>query len=227
MSETEQSWREGGGGPTGGRASVARRSRQAVWMAMAALIAIFGAAVARAADQPNAHAHHHHVVPETQRSIRSYDVPAVSLVRDDGVAVSLDKELGDARPVVLNFIYTTCTSVCPLTSQTFSELQRKLAGARDAVHLVSISIDPEQDTPARLREYAKKFDAGAAWQHYTGTVGASAAAQRAFDVYRGDKMGHAPVTLLRATPGGPWVRIDGFASADQLLAELRPVVAAR
>jgi protein SCO1/2 len=39
-------------------------------------------------------------------------------------------------------------------------------------------------------------------------------------VYRGDKMGHTPVTLVRTAPGAPWVRFDGFATADMLLQEL-------
>lgn len=156
-----------------------------------------------------------------------YAVPPVKLVRADGKTVSLAEELDDGRPVVMNFIYTTCTSICPLSSQTLSQLQSKLGSLRDKVHLVSISIDPEQDTPARLVEYAKKFRAGPQWQHYTGTVMASTATQRAFDVYRGGKMSHTPVTLLRAAPGKPWVRIDGFATADNLLDELREVVASR
>jgi protein SCO1/2 len=128
---------------------------------------------------------------------------------------------------VLSFIYTTCTTICPLTSATLSELQRKLGDARDSVHLVSISIDPEQDTPARLRDYAKKFGAGPEWQHYTGTVEASVASQRAFAAYRGNKMDHAPVTLVRMRPGERWTRIDGFATADQLLAELNGGVAGK
>ena len=41
---------------------------------------------------------------------------------------------------------------------------------------MSISIDPEQDTPVRLREYAHKYHAGPGWQHYTGTLAASRAA---------------------------------------------------
>jgi protein SCO1/2 len=178
-------------------------------------------------DMADPHAHHHHMVPETARTLRDYKVPAVTLVRDDGKAVQLGDEINDGRPVVLSFIYTTCTTVCPVTSQTLSELPGKLGAARDSVHLMSISIDPEQDTPARLREYAKKFGAGPEWQHYTGSLAASIAAQRAFDVYRGDKMSHAPVTLLRTGRDGPWVRIDGFASAGQLMAELQPVVATR
>ena len=175
----------------------------------------------------HAHAHHHHVIPETLRSVRDYRMPAVSLVREDGKPVVLADELNDSRPVVLSFIYTTCTTVCPLTSQTLAELQRKLGASRDSVHLVSISIDPEQDTPAKLREYAQRFGAGPEWHHYTGTLGASQTVQRAFDVYRGNKMDHAPAILVRAAPGASWVRIDGFATADQLLAELPTLRASR
>lgn len=147
-----------------------------------------------------------------------YGIPAVQLVRDDGKVVSLPEEMNDGRPVVLNFIFTTCGSVCPLMSQVLSQFQQSLgAPDRDKVHLMSISIDPEEDTPARLREYAKKFHAGPEWQHYTGTVEASVAAQRAFAISRGDKMTHAPVTLLRAAPGEPWLRIDGLVTPAELL----------
>ncbi len=169
---------------------------------------------------PHAH-HHHHVMPETTRRMADYTVPPVKLVREDGKTVSLPDELNDGRPVVLSFIYTTCTTICPVVSQTLSQLQRKLGADRDRVHLVSISIDPEEDTPARLVAYARKYAAGPGWQHYTGTMTASVATQRAFDVYRGDKMNHAPATFLRAAPEKPWVRIDGFATADDLLGEIR------
>lgn len=166
------------------------------------------------------HAHHHHAEVPYARSTASYVVPAVSLLRADGKSVKLADELSDDRAVVLSFIYTSCTTVCPLTSATLSALQDKLGNAADRVHMVSISIDPEFDTPARLRDYAARYRAGPNWQHYTGTLAASQVSQRAFDVYRGDKMNHAPVTLVRAQPGAAWVRIDGFATADQLLSEL-------
>jgi protein SCO1/2 len=174
-------------------------------------------AVAAAGSEPSDTAD---ALPAVTRSVANYVVPAIRLVRDDGLHVQLDQELNDGRPVVLNFIYTTCSGICPLASHVFSELQRDLGAGGEGVHLVSISIDPEEDTPARLRAYARKFSAGPGWQHYSGTVAASVAAQRAFDVYRGDKMGHTPVTLMRAAPGGPWVRFDGFATADLLLKEL-------
>jgi protein SCO1/2 len=165
--------------------------------------------------------HGREALPAVTRTTVEYQVPAITLVRDDGKSVSLRDELNDGRPVVLNFIYTTCSGICPLASHTFSLLQRKLGAGRDRVHLVSISIDPEEDTPARLRAYARRYSAGSEWQHYSGTAQASIAAQRAFDVYRGDKMGHTPATLVRTAPGAPWVRFDGFATADMLLQELQ------
>src|SRR5579871_6938478 len=149
----------------------------------------------------------------------SYSIPPVRLVREDGKVVSLADELNDGRPVVLNFIYTTCSSICPLMSQVFAEFQRQLGAESDRVHLMSISVDPEEDTPARLRDYARKFHAGPGWQHYTGTLEASLTAQQAFSVWRGDKMSHAPVTFMRVAPDQPWLRIDGFATAEQLVAQ--------
>ncbi len=161
------------------------------------------------------------------RSMREYAVPAVHLVRQDGRAVALPDEMDDGRPVLLNFIFTTCTDVCPLMSSVFEEFERRLGDDAGKVHLMSISIDPEQDTPARLVEYARRFHAGPEWQHYTGTREASIAAQRAFGVYRGGKMSHGVVTLLRAAPGKPWLRIDGFVTPDELVHDYRGLVAAR
>jgi protein SCO1/2 len=157
--------------------------------------------------------------------MQDYTVPDTQLVRDDGKAVSLDREMNDGRAVVLNFVFTSCSSFCPLSSQTFAQFQRKLGPDGKRVHLMSISIDPEQDTPARLRDYARKYDAGPNWQHYTGTLASSRAVQRAFNVYRGDKMSHTPVTLLRAANSNTWHRIDGFVTPDELLDEYRQLLA--
>jgi protein SCO1 len=217
------------------RSAWAQRARamRPAWLmlALAALalcaLLIAGRAFAATDTMADEHAHHHHMIPEFKRSVGNYRVPDVRLVRQDGKSVALAEELDDGRPVVLAFIYTTCTTVCPVTSAMLSELQGRLGAASQSVHLVSISIDPEHDTPARLREYAQKYGAGPAWQHYTGTLAASQTAQRAFDVYRGNKMDHAPATLVRVAPGASWVRIDGFATADQLLAELPALHASR
>ncbi|MHB8726439.1 MAG: SCO family protein [Casimicrobiaceae bacterium] len=188
---------------------------------------ILAATVANAAvsnPERAAGEHQHHNMPTqagvTNRSTANYAIPEVRLTRQDGKVVKFREELDDGRPVVLSFIYTSCSSVCPLISHTLSQLQTKLGDDAGRVHLMSITIDPEQDSPGRLREYAKTFNAGPEWQHYGGTLAASQAVQRAFDVYRGSKMDHVPATLIRPAPGAPWTRIEGFATADQLLAEL-------
>jgi len=172
------------------------------------------------------HEHHHHAAaPDgVKRSEVAYKIPAVALVRQDGAKLASAQVFDDGHPVILAFIYTSCTAVCPVTSQVFSELQQKLGKDRDQVRMISISIDPEYDTPARLTEYAKRFNAQAQWQHYTGTSQSSIALQKAFDVYRGDKMNHTPVTLLRAAPGKQWVRLDGFSTPDALAREYRELV---
>lgn len=140
------------------------------------------------------------------------------LQRADGAWVRLADELDTAGPVVVNFIFTSCSAICPLQSRVFAELEGK---AGPGLRLISISLDPLNDTPQRLRDYAGKLGAGAGWRFYTGTPASSEAAQRAFDVYRGNKMNHLPVTFVRARAGSAWQHVDGLASADQLLAVLR------
>jgi protein SCO1/2 len=173
-----------------------------------------------------------HDAPESaasgpKRSTREYSVPPVRLVREDGKVVSLPDEMNDGRPIVLNFIFTTCTTICPMMSSAFAQFEHRLGADVDKVHLMSISIDPEHDTPERLLEYARKFHAGREWQHYTGTLSASVAAQRAFDVYRGGKMSHSLVTLMRAAPGKPWLRIEGWVTPDDLVRDYRELLASR
>jgi protein SCO1/2 len=91
--------------------------------------------------------------------------------------------------------------------------------------MVSISIDPEHDTPARLNAYAAKFHAGPQWRFLTGSLPDTIAVQKAFDAYRGEKASHVPLTFLHASPGAPWVRIEGFVSAGELMHEYRALVA--
>jgi protein SCO1 len=160
-------------------------------------------------------------------STAAYHVPDVQLLRQDGKAVSLADEMNDGRPVVLNFIFTSCEAICPMMTQTFAVFQRKLGAESAQVHLMSISIDPEQDTPPRLRDYAKRFNSGAGWNFYTGSTAASVAAQKAFNVFRGEKMDHTSVTLLRAAPGAKWQRLDGFATPDDLIKQYHALLAAK
>ena len=160
-----------------------------------------------------------------KRSLRSYAaIPDVVLTDTEATPVRLRVLLASDDPVMLNFIFTTCSTICPVMTKVFSEVPARLGADAKHLRMVSISIDPENDTPAQLRDYARKFEAGAHWKFLSGSVQDVIAVQRAFGSYNGDKMSHQPLTLLRAAPGKPWVRIDGFASADQLASEYRKLL---
>jgi len=146
------------------------------------------------------------------------DVP---LVDQAGRATSLREAVDTDMPVMVNFIFTSCTTVCPIMSAGFAQFREDLGPERDQVRLLSISIDPETDTVARLRAYAERYGAGASWQLLTGATAATEAAQRAFGAYRGDRNNHAPATYLRRTRKAPWEALEGLSSARMLLRAYR------
>jgi protein SCO1/2 len=94
------------------------------------------------------------------------------------------------RAVLMDFVYTHCTDACPLLSATFSQTQRKLGDAGllgSKVVLVSLSVDPEHDTPPVLAEYAQQFKADASsWRFATGDWDA------VYDVVTGFKIATKP-----------------------------------
>jgi protein SCO1/2 len=154
-----------------------------------------------------------------ERSSSPYAVPQVTLIDRDGGEVSLAALLGTPRPVMLNFIFTSCTTICPIMTATFVAAQRELAEKGQRPLLVSVSIDPEYDTPERLAEYARRQGARQPWHFLTGNSDSIVRVQQAFGVYRGNKMNHVPVTFLRTSAGEPWTRLEGFASAADLVRE--------
>jgi protein SCO1/2 len=156
--------------------------------------------------------------PRYVRSVTHVSPPLVTLVDSRGARVPLAAALDHAGPVLLQFIFTTCPSVCPVLSTTLSAAQEELG---EGVRMVSISIDPEHDTPARLRDYARRFKAGPQWWLLTGSREDVAAVQKAFGAYRPNKMWHEPLTFLRPAPGRAWVRLAGPLGAAELAAELR------
>lgn len=173
------------------------------------------------------HAQHRAMLRQTRykRTEQDYRLPDLKLVGMDGEDTTLLSELNCGKPVMINFVFTTCTTICPLLSGTFSGVQSKLGPDRDKVRMISFSIDPEYDTPERLRAYAKLFNAGPQWRFLTGELADLIAVQKAFDVYRGNKMNHEPTMIMRKSKEEPWVRIDGIASAGDIVREYEQLVA--
>jgi protein SCO1 len=158
-------------------------------------------------------------VAAVSRSLVSVRLPAVTVRQHSGKPVAFAAMVDDARPVLLNFVFTTCPGICLPMSQMLAATQERLGAQAGQVQMISVSIDPAQDTPARLSEYAARFGAGAQWTFATGSQESIDAIQRAFNVYRPDKMGHTPVTFVRPRGAQQWVRLDGFSSPAQLVRE--------
>jgi protein SCO1/2 len=159
-----------------------------------------------------------------QRTVEQYAVPDMQLLDAHGNTVALRSLLGTQQPVILNFIFTSCTTVCPILSATLAQASRNLKRDDVTPLMVSISIDPQHDTPARLREYAMRHHAGDNWHFLTGEQGEIVALQRAFAAYYGNKLNHKPVSFLRKGPAAPWVRLQGFTTSAELVEEYRALL---
>lgn len=160
-----------------------------------------------------------------KRSVEKYSIPDVVLINQDGKKVRMAALLNSADPVIVDFIYGTCTTICPVLSAGFVNLQRKLGPQSGKVRLISITIDPEHDSPKILKDYLKRYRAQPGWDFLTGSRADIDAVMKAFNAYIPDKMSHYPINLIRDPRDGSWVRIFGLMSSKEFLAEYQKVAA--
>ena len=156
-----------------------------------------------------------------RRTVENYTIPDVVLVNQNGTKVKLKSLLDSRKPVIVDFIFGTCTTICPILSVGFANLQQKLEPDAQKVHLVSISIDPENDTPKVMKDYLKRYRAKAGWDFLTGSRADIDKVMYAFNAYIPNKMSHYPLTLIRTPSDGKWVRIFGLLSSSEFLEETR------
>ena len=173
-------------------------------------------AVQPVAADVDPHARHRLMAANVSVTDAHYDIPDLALRDPEGRQVALRDLLADDRPIALNFIFTSCTTVCPVMTATFLQMQRTMRAERIAApRFVSISIDPDFDTGPVLSAYAQRF--GADWTFLTGSEADVERVLRAFAAYRGGKANHAAVTLLHAARGRTWTRIEGLAPSEHLV----------
>ena len=159
-----------------------------------------------------------------KRTIETYSMPDVTLVNQDGKRVKFKNLIDNSKtPVVVDFIYGTCTTICPVLSAGYVNLQRKLGQNIANVHLISISIDPENDTPKVMKEYLKRYRAQPGWDFFTGSRADIDKVMHAFDAYISNKMYHYPLTLIRDPKNGKWVRVFGLTSTSEFMNEYKKV----
>jgi len=158
-----------------------------------------------------------------KKSLHRYTVPNVTLLNQDGKKVNIRSLIDSGKPVIIDFIYTTCNTICPVLSASFTNLRRELGKDADSVQLISISIDPEHDRPEQMKKYLSRFTTGKGWDFLTGSKEDIRRVLRALDAEVPDKMAHEPIYLIHGPHADEWVRIKGLMWKTDLLAELREV----
>lgn len=159
-----------------------------------------------------------------KRTIEHYAMPDVTLVNQDGKKVRFKSLIESDKPVIVDFIYATCTTICPVLSVSFINLQKKLTDPAQKPRLVSITIDPEHDTPKIMKEYLKRYNAKPGWDFLTGSRSDIDKVMRAFDAYIPDKMSHYPLNLILSPQDGKWVRLFGIMSSREFMNEYMAVI---
>ncbi|MEI7815723.1 MAG: SCO family protein [Desulfuromonadales bacterium] len=160
-----------------------------------------------------------HAGTQYKRTIENYSMPDVVLVNQNGAKVRFKELMQSNKPIIVDFIFGTCTTICPVLSAGFVNLQNKIGSDSKKVHLVSISIDPENDTPMVMNEYLKRYKAKPGWDFLTGSRKDIDTVMKAFNAYIPNKMSHYPLTLMRPSGDNKWIRIFGLMSSLEFISE--------
>ena len=168
---------------------------------------------------------HSHMANASEESAAAKYFTDVELVNQDGKKVRFYSDVLKGKTVVVNAFFTTCTSVCPPMNRNMEKIQEALGDrvGRD-VFFVSITVDPEVDTPVRLKEYSKKFHAGPGWMFLTGKKENLDWALYKLGQYVEAKDDHTTVFIIGNEPTGLWKKAFGMANLTELVKVVESVV---
>lgn len=175
------------------------------------------------ADRGQEHAHHAPAAPPPPGELTATRIPDVPVLTQAGEPRHFYRDLVQGRLVAINFIFTRCTAVCPLLGARFSQLQKMLGEDAARVGLISVSIDPANDTPQRLAQWSQGLGAQPGWTLVTGERADLDALLRSLGASAADPASHVPIALIvdeRRQPAR-WQRLDGLADAAVLARALR------
>jgi protein SCO1/2 len=177
--------------------------------------------------------HSHHGAHEQGKTAAAAESVSVAL-RDlplldvDGRQHRFQSELVGDDIVVMDFIYTSCTTVCPVVSAIFAEVQERLGPQLgNGVRMLSLSIDPQTDVPARLERFADNFAPKPGWRFVTGEKALMDQVLIGLGAYSPEFEEHAATILIGDPRRGEWRRLYGFASPEQILSTVADLAAAR
>lgn len=149
----------------------------------------------------------------------------VELINQDGTKLRFYSDVLKGKTVVVNTFFTTCTSVCPPMNRNMQKIQEALGDrvGKD-VFFISITVDPEVDTPTRLKDYAKKFHAGPGWTFLTGKKENLDWALYKLGQYVENKDDHTTVFIIGNESTGLWKKAFGMANVTELVRVVESVV---
>jgi protein SCO1 len=190
-------------------------------------VALWGAAVHNAAGQaardprPRAEASKEFTADPARAKI-----PDIMVLDQKGERRHFYSDLVKQKVVAINFIYTTCTTICPPLGATFGKLQKSLGErAGKDVFLISVSVDPATDTPQRLRDWGKQFGAKAGWTLVTGEKAELNRLLEAFGVEAASPEAHSPMVLIVNDRAERWKRVYGLGSTATLTYNVEQMMA--
>ncbi len=184
----------------------------------AVLLFTAGAAFPQTKEQPSQ-------VATSAAADRAPAIPDVMVINQNGEKRHFYRDLVQGRTVAINFIFTTCTTICPPLTANFAKIQKMMAARGEKnLRLISVSIDPENDTPERLKSYSELFHAHEGWTFVTGSRADLEQIWKAFNVYLSSKQDHPPTVAIGNDATHRWVFASGLTSADKLVAAIDPIL---
>ncbi|HKY06087.1 MAG TPA: SCO family protein, partial [Blastocatellia bacterium] len=146
----------------------------------------------------------------------SLSIPDVEVFNQDGKKVRFYSDLIRGKVAVISFGFTSCTYICPMQGETLSRLQAVLGNRLSKeVNIISVSLDPETDTPARLKSWGAQFGARPGWTFVTGKRSEIDKVAKAFTGGEALKGEHSPVVFVGSDRQGVWVRAYGLAEPER------------
>ena len=149
----------------------------------------------------------------------------VELIDQDGQKLRFYSDILKNKVVAINTFFTTCTNICPPMNRNFEKMQDALGDrlGKDVL-LVSISVDPETDTPTRLKEYSRRFHARPGWLFLTGKKENVDWALYKLGQYVETKDAHTSIFIIGNEPKGLWKKAFGLAKSEELIRILEDVI---
>jgi protein SCO1 len=149
----------------------------------------------------------------------------VVLINQNGEKMRFYSDLLQGKVVIINSFFATCQGVCLPMNRNLEKVQEALGDhIGKEVNIISISVDPTVDTPASLKEYAKKLHAKPGWYFLTGDQQNVAFALKKLGQFVPDKQDHLSVLIIGNERTGLWKKAFALASGDELVKVVESVL---